>query len=476
MTDENESGPREDASYGQAKHVYQRRKAIDQYKDQLEQGVQIRVELEKAYSAHGKESQVETPGPIAAVLELLSGSNRADLADLSEATAVRHAALKSALTPEREIALRDLETGKGSTLATAKIFRSVPHLLDVLPGVPLVQKVRSLVQRLNAPQEWDRYLEDAYWTIGQTILWIVTRDPWVVDQASNDSGKLREAWAQVVAGDLIDSLNLPRGHVNDAADKLRRRCAGNRMTALDGQNRPIPATEWRHLKIVLDGGNMPHVVYRGQSSNIPPYDEVVFLPAEVQREFPPMEPSEDQDVTAPQRKPSSVPSEVGTIENLLPTRNANWTAPTKLEIVGWPPTTSSAAPVQFDAQAEQRSEALRSLHPTKLDAAAQPHATPPTHATKSPPRRKTGGNKDAHDWEEGRLFFKQVLENRGDPALSANQAEGWRIDGDIWAAISEHLGKRYEKEKRKLKAPDISTVGKKFRSELAKLRSTNRQN
>jgi hypothetical protein len=171
-----------------------------------------------------------------------------------------------------------------------------------------------------------------------------------------------------------------------------------------------------------------------------------------------------------------MPPEVETIVNLLPTRNANWTAPTKLEIVGWTPTTPSAAPVKIHAQAQQRGEVLDARNPNEPDPAAGPRATPHTNAAKSPPRRKTGGNKDAHDWEEGRLFFKQVLENRGDPALPANQAEGWRIDGDIWAAISEHLGKRYEKEKRKLKAPDISTVGKKFRSELAKLRSTKRQN
>jgi hypothetical protein len=69
-----------------------------------------------------------------------------------------------------------------------------------------------------------------------------------------------------------------------------------------------------------------------------------------------------------------------------------------------------------------------------------------------------------------------LWETNGDPALSENQVEGWRTDGDIWFAISEHLGQSYEKEKRKLKAPDPSTVGKKFRSELAKLRNVNRPN
>jgi hypothetical protein len=91
-------------------------------------------------------------------------------------------------------------------------------------------------------------------------------------------------------------------------------------------------------------------------------------------------------------------------------------------------------------------------------------------------RGKKGGNKDAHDWGEGRAFLNRLWETKGDPAISENQVEGWRTDGDIWVAISEHLGKRYEKEKRKLKAPDPSTVGKKFRSELEKLRNVNRPN
>src|SRR5262249_22640040 len=149
----NGSGPPEDDSYAQYEHAHERRTALNQYKDKLEQGAEIRAELEKAYSAQSRKAQAtpspETPGPIAAVLELLIGRNAADLADLSEAAAARHAELKSALTPERETALRDLETGKGSTLATARIFRSAPQLLDVLPDARLVRKVRELVQMLN---------------------------------------------------------------------------------------------------------------------------------------------------------------------------------------------------------------------------------------------------------------------------------------------------------------------------------------
>src|SRR5712671_5641555 len=171
----NESGQPENASYAQAKHAYERRNVLDQLRerqDRLEQGAETRAALEKANSAQSKEAQAapspETPGPIAAVLELLSGRNAIDPADLSEAAARQYTSLKSAFTPEWETALRDLESGKGSTLATARIFRAAPHLLDVLADIPLVRKVWELVEMLNAPQEWTGYL-DKYWSLAQTI-------------------------------------------------------------------------------------------------------------------------------------------------------------------------------------------------------------------------------------------------------------------------------------------------------------------
>ena len=285
----NESEQPENASYAQAKG----RKILDQLRERQvrqEQGAEIRAALEKANSAQSKEAQAapspETPGPIAAMLELLSGRNAVDPADLSEAAARRYTSLKSAFTPERETALRDLETGKGSTLATARIFRSVPHVLDVLPDVPLVRKVQALVQMLNAPEEWNGYL-DAYWTTGQTVLWIVTGDPWVVDQASNDSGRLGELSGQLNAAELIDNLNLPPEHVQDAADRLRRLCLDGTMTAIDGRNRPIPAIEWRHLEIVLDDGNVLAIQHVGQSTIMPAYSHVVFSRVEVLRELSP---------------------------------------------------------------------------------------------------------------------------------------------------------------------------------------------
>jgi len=287
VTDQSEQP--ENASYAQAKG----RKILDQLRERqvrLEQGAEIRAALEKPYSAQSKEAQAapspETPGPIAAMLELLSGRNAVDLADLSEAAARKYTALKSAFTPERETALRDLESGKGSTLATARIFRAAPHLLDVLADTPLVRKVWELVQiMLNAPEKWNGYL-DKYWTLGQTILWDLTRDPWVVHQASNDSGGEGEMFGEIMPAILIDLLNLQREDVQDAARKLRRRCL-NGLTAIDGQNRSIPEIEWRHLKIVLHTDNTPYIVRRGQSSTVPAYPDVIFLRDDVLRELPP---------------------------------------------------------------------------------------------------------------------------------------------------------------------------------------------
>jgi hypothetical protein len=287
------AGQSENGSYAQAKHAYERRETLNQYKDKLEQSAENRSEIEKADSTQYREAQTasspETVGPIMAVLELLSDRNGAVLSDVSEAAAARHQALKSALTPERETALRDLETGKSSTLATAKIFRSAPQLLDVLPDIPLVRKVRELVQMLNAPQEWDGFL-DPYWTRGQTVLWIVTGDPWTVDQTSTKSGRHGETWEEVRVADLIDKLMLRREHIEEAAEKLWQRCLDGRMTAFDGQNHPISAIEWRHLKIVLNSENVPCIVHRDRrraSAIVPAYSDVVFLRDDVLREFPP---------------------------------------------------------------------------------------------------------------------------------------------------------------------------------------------
>jgi hypothetical protein len=240
------------ASFAQAQQTDYRRAALLRYKDRLEQGAEIHTELEKAHFAQGSEAQggpsPQTPGPIAAALDLWRDWNAADLTDLSEVAAARHAALKIALTFEREAALRDLETGKCSTLATARIFRSAPHVLDMLPDTPLLSKVQALVRMLNAPQEWDGYIQDAYWTKGQAVLWIAMGDPWTVDQISTKSGRHGETWEQVKMADLIDKLNLPREHLEEASEKLWQRCLDGRMTAFDGKIAPLPRSSGAILR------------------------------------------------------------------------------------------------------------------------------------------------------------------------------------------------------------------------------------
>jgi hypothetical protein len=268
---------------------------VERAEEEVRQRQELHADVENVVSATlgGAEEHAvpfpRTRGQYAVALEMWNGQNSA-ADDLNRAAAAHLAALKNALTPELETALRNLEAGKVSTLATAKIFRSAPHVLEMLSGTPLVQKVRELVQMLNAPSEWEGYL-DQFWTLGQTILWIVTRDPWVVDQTSNDSGRLGETWGQIKAAILINTLNLPREHVRDMADGLRRRCLDSRMTAIDGHNRPIRAIEWRHLKIVLDDGNNPFIQRIKQSTMEPAtivraYEDVVFSRHEVLREFP----------------------------------------------------------------------------------------------------------------------------------------------------------------------------------------------
>jgi hypothetical protein len=97
----------------------------------------------------------------------------------------------------------------------------------------------------------------------------------------------------VRAADLIEKLNLQRDEIQNAADKLRRQCLVGLMTAIDGKNRPIPAIDWRHLKIVPGGDNVPKVVRRGRPSSEPAYLDVVFSRVEVLREFPPKETHND---------------------------------------------------------------------------------------------------------------------------------------------------------------------------------------
>jgi hypothetical protein len=209
------------ASYAQARDACIRREALKQYKARLKQGVEIRAELGKAYSAQDSELAPSAPGPIAEALDLWSSWNAADLADFGEEEAARHAALKNALTPDLVTALYDLEAGKTSTLAIARLFQSVPpHVLDMLPDVPLIQKVRTLVSMLNARDK--RNEDDPLLTIGQTLLWRLMGDRDLMDVASNDAGRMGATTAQIVAAEAFDALHLPHERIQDAAHELRR--------------------------------------------------------------------------------------------------------------------------------------------------------------------------------------------------------------------------------------------------------------
>ena len=51
------------------------------------------------------------------------------------------------------------------------------------------------------------------------------------------------------------------------------------------------------------------------------------------------------------------------------------------------------------------------------------------------------GRPPKHDWHEGELFGKKLLEERGDPTKPENQVEGWRSLADLARAIMEHMAK-----------------------------------
>jgi hypothetical protein len=241
MTDK--SGSSKNASHEQPFGEHERRRALGQFWDNPEQHAEIRAELEKASSAQEAQATLwpEKPGRYEAVLELLSGRNSAT-AELNKAVTAQYAALKSALTPERETALRLLATGQGSPKAIIDVLRSAPSLWDVLPlpWTPRIQAIRELLPVAAAGNEWDGF-HDQYWTTGQTVLWAVTGDRWAVDQASNDSGRLGEIWGQDKAKVMFNAFNLTRERIRQAADELWRRCLSGYVKAIDDQGRPIPA-------------------------------------------------------------------------------------------------------------------------------------------------------------------------------------------------------------------------------------------
>ena len=132
-------------------------------------------------------------------------------------------------------------------------------------------------------EPWDGF-HDAFWTLGQVILWVATGNREYVDRASDRDGFFGEGYALAAAAIFIDEL--PPDEVENAAEEMRRRCARGSLQAT-AQGLPIAPIEWTQLRIVFDDG-MPFVRHRGQSS-IPAgaYSDIRFSRAQVLDEFKP---------------------------------------------------------------------------------------------------------------------------------------------------------------------------------------------
>jgi hypothetical protein len=119
---------------------------------------------------------------------------------------------------------------------------------------------RSVRRCWPGPGEWNGF-QDEFWSLGQMILWIVTRDPDEVDQASDDAGRVgpRSGYGGFAAAARLEELlREDREQIEDAANDLRRRCLRGELKALSGQAF-IPAIAWIDLKIVFIEGGVPSI-------------------------------------------------------------------------------------------------------------------------------------------------------------------------------------------------------------------------
>jgi hypothetical protein len=144
--------------------------------------------------------------------------------------------------------------------------------------------------------EWNGF-EDEFWSLGQMILWIVTRDPDEVDQDSDDSGRVGPRCGYggfVAAVRLEELLREQREQVEDAANDLRRRCLRGELRASSGQD-PIPATTWIDLTIGFEDG-VPFLWRLSQRTRDPVYDNIRFSRAEALDVFGPTEKPDELDL------------------------------------------------------------------------------------------------------------------------------------------------------------------------------------
>jgi hypothetical protein len=75
------------------------------------------------------------------------------------------------------------------------------------------------------------------------------------------------------------------------------------------------------------------------------------------------------------------------------------------------------------------------------------------------------GRPEEHDWEEGKLYFFNLVKERGDPTKQENQTEDWHSKTDAAKVVASHLGKHAGGHE-----PDISTARRKIASWLGELR------
>jgi hypothetical protein len=151
-----------------------------------------------------------------------------------------------------------------------------------LPRAALL-RWRGVAVSNNPDDAWDGFA-DAFWTLGQAILWVVTRDPARVDGASDDVGRLGESYAEAAAAIQIEAL--AREDILDAAKEIRRRCAHGKLEALSA-GQTIEAIKWTQLEIDFDNG-APFVRRLAHSGIAAAYPDVRFSGAAVLSEFKPI--------------------------------------------------------------------------------------------------------------------------------------------------------------------------------------------
>jgi hypothetical protein len=85
--------------------------------------------------------------------------------------------------------------------------------------------------------------------------------------------------------------------------------------------------------------------------------------------------------------------------------------------------------------------------------------------------RAGAGRPAQYDWEDAKLYFLNLLKERGDPEDPAEQDEGWRSITDVSNAILDYMEKRAEKAG--TRAPDLSTIRRRVSRWLTAWRAQN---